>query len=144
MCAPSSLLRRSPAQRRILAVSLRGDCSLHRRDTSGCRGKIFLLFLEVNVYPLPVLGGERSHEANYKPTRTAPVRDSEGLCGGFRRGPLPPRPPTRPAPCVPRSRAEGCGGCGVMLIGTGSRSLNVSSFPRLAPPFPELPLRSSA
>lgn len=37
MCAPSSLLRRSPAQRRILAVSLRGDCSLHRRDTSGCR-----------------------------------------------------------------------------------------------------------
>lgn len=51
MCAPSSLLRRSPAQRRILAVSLRGDCSLHRRDTSGCRGKIFLLFLEVNVCP---------------------------------------------------------------------------------------------
>uniref|UniRef100_A0A493TRQ6 Homeobox domain-containing protein n=1 Tax=Anas platyrhynchos platyrhynchos TaxID=8840 RepID=A0A493TRQ6_ANAPP len=35
LCSPS-LIWRSPAQRGILAVSLRGDIFLHGRETSGC------------------------------------------------------------------------------------------------------------
>lgn len=46
LCTPSSLIWRSPAQRGILAVSLRGDIFLHGRETSGCWGKICVLFLE--------------------------------------------------------------------------------------------------
>lgn len=67
MCNLSSLIWRSTAQRWILAVSLREDIVLRSRETSGCWGKIFMLFADAaECFSFPLLGGELSKQAKTK------------------------------------------------------------------------------